>query len=638
MFRTWLCIVALLVLGSGVVLARDEPAVGARLGEEQIYFGETVLYQVTVENVESPAPPTLEGFAAFDVAALGDKSLNSRSIRVINGRATEAVTFGHAWIYRLTPRSAGTLVVPPPSAVVDGKVLTGPALKLRVVAPEEQDVVLLELSTDREHAYPLVPFTISLRVLVRALPAPLESRNPFSVQEDPPALTLPWVEAPAGLQATLSAEEWLTPLTGSEGSGFTINDLRVGTSFSFFDRGATVFQPKLKKVTRVGKDGGEIPYFEATLVRTFVGLKPGHYGFGPVALKGTFATGYDTKRKRATGQSIFALGKAIAVEVQPPPEAGRPECWTGAVGQFEWHGELTPTRARVGDPMTLTLTLRGQGTLDQTTAPDLARIPEIDAAFRIYEATAETRERARIFTWSLRPRQAGVTAFPAVPIAVFDVEKARYVTLLTKPIALEIAEADRMTAADVVSGGDPSGRSARDVSARQEGIFGDIADLSAVRNDVVHPHRTLAWLLFLAALWGAAGVAIRRYRRRTGDPARVRRASAAAAARARVRVALDRLQVGDVRAGAESARAAITGLVADVLNIDAAGLTPRETAQQLTVLVADAELAGRCRALLEAGDAIRYGAGAAPAATLVAELPSLIDAVIQSLSQRGRLS
>ncbi len=119
--------------------------------------------------------------------------------------------------------------------------------------------------------------------------------------------------------------------------------------------------------------------------------------FGPVTLKGTFAAGVDPV-KGAIGKDIYAVAKALLVNIKDVPEEGRPENYIGAIGRFQFDADLAPRKAKTGDPMTLTLTLSGQGTLDSITAPDLSNIPQIADNFKIYEATEQTKgNRAAIY-------------------------------------------------------------------------------------------------------------------------------------------------------------------------------------------------------------------------------------------------
>ena len=84
---------------------------------------------------------------------------------IMNGRVSQQSSFSHVYRFRLTPKRTGKLVIPGPSASVDGKTISARALSLNVIAPEEQDLVVAELKTDRKRVYPTQPFEVTLRIL-----------------------------------------------------------------------------------------------------------------------------------------------------------------------------------------------------------------------------------------------------------------------------------------------------------------------------------------------------------------------------------------------------------------------------------------------------------------------------------------
>ena len=83
--------------------------------------------------MKNPSPPDLSALRQdFDVVSAGDESHNQSSTFIINGRVTQQNSFGHAYRFRLTPKRTGKLVIPAPSATIDGKTMSGRALALNV--------------------------------------------------------------------------------------------------------------------------------------------------------------------------------------------------------------------------------------------------------------------------------------------------------------------------------------------------------------------------------------------------------------------------------------------------------------------------------------------------------------------------
>jgi hypothetical protein len=46
------------------------------------------------------------------------------------------------------------------------------------------------------------------------------------------------------------------------------------------------------------------------------------------------------------------------------PEEGRPDNYSGAVGQFVFDVKVKPTEVALGDPITITLQITGEGNVD----------------------------------------------------------------------------------------------------------------------------------------------------------------------------------------------------------------------------------------------------------------------------------
>jgi len=645
-----------LLLIPAAALADGEPEVLAELERTKIYQGESVRYTVTLNHAKNPAPPELLGFEDFDVSLLGSTPQNFRQTMNINGRVTKIERYGMQYTYRLTPRKAGRLIVPGPVAAIGGKTLQGPQLALAVIAPRQQDVVILKLDCRPESVYPMQPFEVTLSVLVRDLPDPYSERDPVDIQRairsQPPVLQIPWAldeQLPEGVQPRRGGERWRQQLQSSGAAGFNINGLAARDIFSMFDddsffggrfpsvRGPRlmVFRPQPTRVSRNSDGGHEVGYWQYDFKRQFTPKRIGQYQFGPINLKGRFLTGIDDVGKGIV-TDIYAIAEPVALTVKDVPLVGRPESYIGAVGSFQIGADLAPKKAKVGDPMTFTLTIAGEGTLDDATAPDLASVAEIAERFKVYEATEEGQADRRQFTYSLRPLGEGVEQFPPVPLSYFDVNTEQYVTLRTEPIPIEVSKADKLTSRQIVGSRLAGSNGGEDVEVRREGVFANVTDPRAVRDESIRPGRWLAGLGGAAGLYVVMAAAVGLLRLRGGDVALRRRQSATSTARRRMRQASAELKAARYREGADHVQSALTGLVADMLDLPEAGLTPRDVERKLQDHGVEADLAGRVHAVLETCDAARYGASDATVDNLAHEAEALLQPLSRQLKSRRR--
>ena len=246
--------------------------------------------------MKNPAAPDLSALRQdFDVVSAGDESHNQSSTFIINGKVTQQNSFGHAYRFRLTPKRTGKLVIPAPSATIDGKTVSGRALTLNVIAPEAQDLVVPEIKTDREKVYPTQPFEVTLRVLVRPLPDDPD-RDPLGpLRRRPPHLDVNWVDLPAGLTGDDKAR-WLEKLLAENGSGFTLNDVTTRSGSFFEGPRLAVFNLYQGRESRKGLDGRPVNYFVYELKRKLTAEKAGTYALGPAIVKGSFVDGNGRKQ------------------------------------------------------------------------------------------------------------------------------------------------------------------------------------------------------------------------------------------------------------------------------------------------------------------------------------------------------
>jgi hypothetical protein len=630
------CLLLAMLFSCGSAYAAGErPEMIVEVDRTEIYEGESVLYRVTLNHVEHPSPPKLDGFDRdFTVSSLGSQSLDSHNIFIINGVRTETVRRGRQYNYQLTPKRTGGLTIPSPTAEADGETLRGREVRISVEPASRQDVVRMEITAKPDAVYPLQTFRVTLSIAVKALPEPLADRNPLSVQRNnPPQLIIPWADdrrLTAGLEPETDVERWLGRLVDPRGSGFAVNNFRQRDVFSFIEERPLAFMPRPDKIELPDKDGRAAVYWRYQFTRTFTAKKVDVFTFGPVTLKGDFgvAGGVDD---RLVGKEIYAVAKALHVAIKDVPGEGRPDSYSGAIGQFNLAADLTPKEAKTGDPMTLTLTLSGRGTLEDTLAPDLSKVPGIPGKFKVYDATEQTKSQERQFTYSLRPLDAGVTEFPAVPFSYFDVQQERYVTLRTEPIRVEISRAAALSGRDIVSSNGASTAGTGELEMQKGGIFANLTDPGLAVDQGVLPGR---WLIGLGGISGAyllLAVGVLSWRRLSADPLRLRRRAAPADARRRLRDGLKALDADRNREGIEQIELAVKNLIADWTGAPAAGLTAAEAARHLELLRLDPQVIAAAARLLETCESVRYGATAADLSALRRDAKPTVQSLLKAL-------
>jgi hypothetical protein len=631
---TGLAVVALLLL-TGQACADDEPEIAVEMDASEIFIGESVDYLVEIRNAKNPSAPDLSALRPdFDVVSTGNESRNRSSTFILNGRVTQQNSFGHAYRFRLAPKRAGKLVIPAPSATIDGKTVSGRSLTLSVIAPEAQDLVIVEMKTDREKVYPTQPFDVTLRVLVRPLPDDSDRDPVTPLRRRPPHIEVNWVDAPTGLTGEDKAR-WLEKLLSEDGSGFALNDVTMRSgAFSFFDGPrAAVFNLYQGRESRRGLDGNTVNYFVYELKRKLTAEKTGMYVLGPAVVKGSFVEGM--KDSNYTGRRLVAVGTALSVEVAEVP-APRPTTFCGGIGNYSLAASASPTALRVGDPLTLTLNFeRGQasGSLDLLRAPDLTATPQIADDFEIVDKnpTGRREGETKRFEYALRPKRAGV-GIPSLAVTVFNPDTEKFSEIATQPIALAVSAASRLDAGDLV--GSVSGSATQEIKSRAQGIFQNLTDPSELNDERVN---VIALAVGTLGLWFGVGcliAVVRAHRRRSGDLVWQRKRHARRTAERKLAEARKVLAEGRSMDALRAIRSALVGLIADMRNIVAEGLTASEADATLAGTLVPADNRAEVLRLLEAIESAEYGSGVVlEARSMIETAKGLIPSLARGLEQ-----
>ncbi|OPZ29368.1 MAG: hypothetical protein BWZ02_01032 [Lentisphaerae bacterium ADurb.BinA184] len=133
---------------------------------------------------------------------------------------------------------------------------------------------------------------------------------------------------------------------------------------------------------------------------------------------------FGRQRNADIRQLVLSLPPVKVAPVPPPPaDAG---AYVGLLGDWRLDFSATPGEVRVGEPLTLTLRVRGKGNLETLKAPalDLPGYRTYEPEVRKTPAPGDTRAEV---TWVLIPLD--VTAQPpALKLATFDADTGTYKT------------------------------------------------------------------------------------------------------------------------------------------------------------------------------------------------------------------
>ena len=213
-----------------------------------------------------------------------------------------------------------------------------------------------------------------------------------------------------------------------------------------------------------------------------------------------------TVRGGLMGSSVtqYPTGQ-IDLSVRPLPP-GEPDAFTGAVGRYNISAELDMSKVDIGDPVTLTFTVSGEGNMESLPAPEWPEVPgwrafDHDAPYQMSIVDGKV-QGSRKFTRVLIPTASGSHDFPPVEYSYFDPYDEQYVTLTSRSFSVEVLPDPGSPEADPLA---TSGE-AEDAEAQ------DIRYIKPVPNSIARPTSPLTgssvfWLLWLTPLAGILAVA-----------------------------------------------------------------------------------------------------------------------------------
>jgi hypothetical protein len=132
----------------------------------------------------------------------------------------------------------------------------------------------------------------------------------------------------------------------------------------------------------------------------------------------------------------------LEMEVLSLPEEGRPENFSGAIGDFRLQVKADPLKVSQGDPVTLTMTVSGQGNFDRVQAPQL----QGEEGWKTYTPSSEflkdgdDHHGKKVFEQAIVAKASNLTEIPAITFSYFDPESKSYKSLVSSPVPLQVQE------------------------------------------------------------------------------------------------------------------------------------------------------------------------------------------------------
>ena len=448
--------------------AQDPPlSARAAVQSQRVYVGQHFVLQVQVQGTDQPDPVDISPLEAdFAVTEAGGSSSNSTSVSIVNGRMTQQVRRGYNFNYRLAARRAGNLRIPSLTVTANGQSASTQPITLAVQPPQENDDFKLRLELSGARAYVGQPVTLTAtwyigrKVENFGFTMPLLDDERFEIRD-------------------LAAD---TALRGQGGND--VMEIRLGDRTAIARQGQGQIDGRTYTVLRfrkllVPRESGRIQIAAATV--TFDAPRPGQARsrslfddfFGGGDLFGAFGG-------RPVMKTLAIPSNRPRLDVLDLPSTGRPASFNGWIGRFEIEAQAQPTAVDVGEPITLSLKVKGTGMPLSSRPPRLDQQPALTSDFQVPREIGAGEEQGGSweFTQTLRAKHDRVAEIPEIELPYFDPEAGEYRIARSEPIPLEVAAARIVTAEDAEGVGNVPSQFT--VESTDEGIAHNYVDSSAL--------------------------------------------------------------------------------------------------------------------------------------------------------------
>ena len=457
-----------LLLSPLTVSAQDPPlSVRAAVQSQRVYVGQHFLLQLQVQGSDQPDPVDISTLEAdFAVSEAGGGSSNSTSVSIVNGRMTQQVRRGYNLNYRLAARRAGNLQVPSLTVTANGQTARTQPIALVVQPPQENDDFKLRLELSETRAYVGQPVTLTATWYI--------GRQPENF-----GFTMPLLDDERFEIRDLASD------TALRGQGRNdVMEIPLGDRTAIARQGQGQIAGRTYTVLRfrkllVPRESGRIELAAATV--TFDAPRPGQARsrslfddfFGGGVLSGAFGG-------RPVMETLAIPSNRPRLEVLNLPSEGRPASFNGWIGKFEIEAQAQPTVVDVGEPITLSLKVKGTGMPLSSRPPRLDQQPALSSDFQVPREIGAGEEQGGSweFTQTLRAKHDRVAEIPEIELPYFDPEAGEYRIARSEAIPLEVAAARIVTAEDAEGIGNVPSQFT--VESTDEGIAHNYVDASAL--------------------------------------------------------------------------------------------------------------------------------------------------------------
>lgn len=403
---------------SSLFAASSNINISAELSRNRVAAGDMVQLDVQVTGAQQADLPREIAVDGLQIRLAGQSS----QVQMVNYSVTSSVIYS----YIVIPLRSGTFTIPSLQVRAEGKYFRTSPLQLTVVGNNSSN------NTSPSSA-PGPSISFAAPATQRSSTPPSDSKIAFGELSISKKKLYVGEVVPAELRFYVDAHYSATP--------------RHNVDFS--NEGVIVERLSEPETTRVERNG--TIYNVATFHTLISAVKPGPLEIGPATLDVAIEipesapAGMPDVLSQLLGHAgmsqqrpLTLKSNRVSLEVIPLPKEGRPDSFSGAVGEFQIDAMALPKKYVVGDPVTLALTIEGNGNIRAVSMPQLTdtngwrTYPPTD---RIDAPDVFGMHGIKTFETTMIAQQPCTTT-PSSIFSYFNPNSGKYVTLTTKPVPI----------------------------------------------------------------------------------------------------------------------------------------------------------------------------------------------------------
>jgi hypothetical protein len=391
MFKKTFCSIMLLFITT--LLYAGPFSFNVSADKNTVALNESFTYSVTV-SADGKNLPQHQIDAMPEFTKYGQST--SQEISIINGKANTSITYR----YTLAPKRMGKFTIPPAKIIFDNKTHLTESIEVEVT-PAKKSADHNQKSGSNHHK----------NAFVRA------SVNKKTVYENEKLVYK------FGFYANVNLASNSNDYSSPDFSGFWNDGSKQRESY---------FQV-VDGLKYIASETETVLYPIGAGLKT---ISPAKFEIEVPDTVDNFFSGFGSFMNIGRSQTKILETEKIEVKVLPLPQEGKPYDFSGGVGDFKIKGSVDKKDASTNDPITLTVTVSGEGNMKSI--KDI-KFNSCDGFKKYDTIVANTSDNSKEFKTIFIPLTAGEKEIPYASLSFFNPAKKQYEDVKTQPLKITVS-------------------------------------------------------------------------------------------------------------------------------------------------------------------------------------------------------